>query len=423
MMTFSALAARKIYCQSHQQSLLVYGHWQLLSAAERDALLQRKSELVAQLPECWSIPLPASLNAMVVSELISEDTAQFGLFYLAPEEMGADENRLTFLISELYQAYPLFDCCVVWETSGLALQFTDTLSPPDIVTLEKDFAHPEAFIAHQLNYAHSVFTRGMLRIFRARCNGRLRWGIWLHHLTADADFIPQLLNTVKQLLKDRSGVAPDYNFLQQMWLLQDRLGNQKAALLEAWSQQREWLNAARPLPLMPTEAVAPVSYEVTLAAGENAFARAARCLSDALLACGVSEPVLAVSPVSLRYSMESPASGCYVTLVPLLLAPGFNTDIFEEHRMREFEHALLPQEEISRQTGMDFRHAQVMINLIETYCSCEPFTHRPDLHNRKAITLTLFRTTEGSWRGTLSTLLGQSQSQRLAAAFQGVADR
>jgi len=419
MLKLSELATREIYCQSHKNSLLVFGRWNSLTPIEYEQLSQKKSDILAQLDTTWYLPLPPWLNSMVVGELISESLSQYGLFYLAPDELVDDEARLFKLSHELYQTYPLLGSYVVWQDTGLALAFDDTLPPPAVNTLSIDFDDIESFIAHQLDYEHSVFNHGMLRIFRARCGQKMRWGIWLHHLVADADFVLQLLKVVQNLIKREIAPAVDYSFLQQIWRLNNRLSTQRTQLLVAWEEKRNWLSSAKAWSL-DYENSTPVSFDVTLSGEENAFARAALKLAEAISCCEIEGPVLALTPVSLRYPMDYPVSGCYVTLIPLLLEAGCSISSFQKHHSDGLENALLPQEDITNQTGVDYSQARVMINLIENPLEFTPFIHQPHLRNRKAITLTLFKEKSGGWRGTLSSRLGLEIGQRLAKVFQEV---
>ncbi|MFX7067706.1 hypothetical protein ABTI02_20035, partial [Acinetobacter baumannii] len=80
-------------------------------------------------------------------------------------------------------------------------------------------------IAALLQRPHSLFERGLLRLFHGRCGGRARWGVWLHHLVADADFASVLLARLAVLNADPTteAAAPEFGFLQQQWRLERQL--------------------------------------------------------------------------------------------------------------------------------------------------------------------------------------------------------
>ncbi|MDE9504661.1 hypothetical protein, partial [Xenorhabdus bovienii] len=74
----------------------------------------------------------------------------------------------------------------------------------------------------------------MLRVVYARCGKDIRWGIWLHHLIADADFVQTLLSRVQVWLKTAAWPEPDLDFIQQIWVLEQQIIVHRERLQTFW---------------------------------------------------------------------------------------------------------------------------------------------------------------------------------------------
>ncbi|WP_273583151.1 hypothetical protein [Xenorhabdus sp. PR6a] len=355
---------------------------------------------------------------MVISEVISENNAQFGLFFLAPTEILPERSQLHDLLHGLYKAFPLLDSQVVWGDTGLELHIftTPKVYEPDYSDITV-YSDPTAFIRHQLQHEHSVFQRGMLRIICARCGNNMRWGIWLHHLIADADFVQLLLSRVNAWLETGLWPEPDLHFIQQFWVLNHAMTSQHSYLSQYWRSQK---NIFRALSSQQQREIQPESSPLTFTLPNSSrfFTHIALALAHALDTLGFSGPYLAVTPVTLRPKMgQNISSGCYINLIPVLLDANLDVNTFDAQRLSWLEHALLPQEGIAEQCGVDYKQALVMINLIDIPLDTFGFQHHPEFRSRKPITLTLIRNQVEYWQGNLVTLWGKTFGQALLVAF------
>ncbi len=136
---------------------------------------------------------------MVFSELLGADLTRFGLCYLAPAEVPASD--LTRLGRRLREEFPLLDSQVD-SGAGRFRTGRPRAARGEPGAGSRPFADENALIAALLQRPHSLFERGLLRLFHGRCGGRARWGVWLHHLVADADFASVLLARLAVLNAD-----------------------------------------------------------------------------------------------------------------------------------------------------------------------------------------------------------------------------
>lgn len=413
------LSKRDIYCQPLHGRLVVFGQWQRLTVQERAALAQQKAALLAQADNEWRTPLPAWLNAIVLGEMMSGDLTQYGLFFLAVGGAPEDEQRLTQLGAALYRAFPLLASNVAWD--GEQPEWCVSTRPAAYLPEEAgEYADDEAFIQAQLVRPHSVFQRGMLRIVTARCAGERRWGIWLHHLVADADFIRVLLPLAQRWLQDGEMAAPDFSFIQLQWRLGRTLALQHSRLQRFWRGQAALFAALTPWEeTLPAVTPTTTGQTFDLPAGRGGATLVAQALAQALRQQGIGGPLLAVAPVTLRRGDGgAAASGCYINLIPLVLDAGCSAAEFESRRRSWLEHALLPQEEIAEAAGVNYRRALVMLNIIDRPATPPAFRHSPEQRSRKPITLTLTGIEQGGWRVALTTRLGEAFSQALGGALR-----
>ncbi|MDV5139672.1 hypothetical protein [Chimaeribacter arupi] len=418
------LSQRQIYCLPFGRQLIVYGQWQHLDEADHQRLQREKNQLATADSAVTVLPLPCWLNSMVLSEALSGDETQFGLFYLAPAPVEPEPARLQQLLSGLYQTFPLLNSAVAWGDDGPELHlFT---SPYEGAPEYADATHysgitrysdADAFIRAQLLHPHSVFERGMLRVVCARCGDRMRWGIWLHHLVADADFVQVLLARVQGWLETGTWPEPDLHFIQQIWTLEQQLAAHHDRLRAFWREQAPTFST-RVAP--PARALVPESPAVrfTLPDSPDLFTRVTLSLARALSALALPGPHLAVTPVTLRRVGQQVSSGCYINLLPVLLDEQYEAEAFNRLRLSWLEHALLPQEEITALCGLNYRDAIVMINLIDTALDTAGFEHRPEFRSRKPITLTLSRGEAGQRQVTLTTRWGDAFSRALQHALR-----
>lgn len=171
-----------------REHLVVVGDWHRLSLSERDRL--RHQPMPDEAAQSLRVDLSPWSCGMVFSELLGADLTRFGLCYLAPAEVPASD--LTRLGRRLREEFPLLDSQVDSGAAGFELVVHGR--PEESPALEVGpFADEDALIAALLQRPHSLFERGLLRLFHGRCGGRPRWGVWLHHLVADADFASVLL--------------------------------------------------------------------------------------------------------------------------------------------------------------------------------------------------------------------------------------
>ncbi|MFF6519793.1 hypothetical protein ACET4U_21930 [Pseudomonas aeruginosa] len=171
-----------------REHLVVVGDWHRLSPSERDRL--RHQPMPDEVAQSLRVDLSPWSCGMVFSELLGADLTRFGLCYLAPAEVPASD--LTRLGRRLREEFPLLDSQVDSGAEGFELVVHG--QPEESPALEVGpFADENALIAALLQRPHSLFERGLLRLFHGRCGGRARWGVWLHHLVADADFASVLL--------------------------------------------------------------------------------------------------------------------------------------------------------------------------------------------------------------------------------------
>ncbi|EBI5032915.1 hypothetical protein DO225_16645 [Salmonella enterica] len=363
------------------------------------------------------MPLPWWLNAIALSEMISDDCAQFGLFWLAPADLLPSSNQLHDLLNGLYHTFPLLDSHVAWSSEGpeLHIYATHPVHKPECLN-RLHYPDTHAFIRHQLQHPHSVFKRGMLRLVRARCGEEERWGIWLHHLIADADFMPHLLSRATAWLKTGVWPEPDLHFVQQIWKLNQLASSQHARLQQFWRAQEAVFSQLMPLPqreMLPES----ITQTFTLPDSPHTFTRIALALAKTLSQLNIPGPHLAVTPVTLRRTGQIACSGCYINLLPVLLDDGQDENRFEILRQAWLEHAALSQEEIASLSGVSYRQALVMINMVDISPEVSGFSQHPELCSRKPITLTLMRTTTGSWQGNIVTRWGETFSKKLVVAF------
>ncbi|PHM60712.1 hypothetical protein Xsto_03739 [Xenorhabdus stockiae] len=409
---FEQLSLRQIYCLPFGRQLIIYGQWQSLDKEERSWLHQEKERIINSENNSSVLPLPCWLNAIVLSEMISSDCSQFGLFYLAPDSISPEPSRLKSLLEGLYRTFPLLNSAVEWGDSGLTLRlFTSPYNGEPEYKGSVQYSDVQAFIREQLQHPHSVFERGMLRIVCAHCGKELRWGIWLHHLIADADFVQKLLFHVQTWLKTAMWPEPDLNFIQQIWMLEQQLVVHRKRLQAFWSDQKTLFSTLAPPP--SRELLSEKTQSFTLPDEPQIFTHVTLLLSRALAKLNINGPQLAVAPVTLRRMEHNVSSGCYVNLLPVLLDAHYEATEFNRLRLLWLEHALLPQEEITALSGLDYRDAIVMINFIGTSIETEGFQHHPEFRSRKPITLTLNQGSSGVWHAKLTTRWGEAFSRVL----------
>ncbi|MBG4692090.1 hypothetical protein I5F77_24185 [Pseudomonas aeruginosa] len=399
-----------------REHLVVVGDWHRLSPSERDRL--RHQPMPDEAAQSLRVDLSPWSCGMVFSELLGADLTRFGLCYLAPAEVPASD--LTRLGRRLREEFPLLDSQVDSGAEGFELVVHG--QPEESPALEVGpFADENALIAALRQRPHSLFERGLLRLFHGRCGGRARWGVWLHHLVADADFASVLLARLAVLNADPTteAAAPEFGFLQQQWRLERQLRERRTRLEDYWSERGE---AFRELASLPWAERASHCEDFRLAAtpggGEAALlTRLACALALALASQGATGKVLALTPVSLRSRRGTAVSGCWLNLVPLLLDAATAEDTFERHRLEAFEHSLLPAEAIAERAGLRYADAQVMINVIDQPFRSAGFIHRPTLKSRLPLTLTLVRRDDGGWDASLASRFGRERTLALAAAM------
>lgn len=180
-----------------REHLVVVGDWHRLSPSERDRL--RHQPMPDEAAQSLRVDLSPWSCGMVFSELLGADLTRFGLCYLAPAEVPASD--LTRLGRRLREEFPLLDSQLDSGAEGFELVVHG--QPEESPALEVGpFADENTLIAALLQRPHSLFERGLLRLFHGRCGGRARWGVWLHHLVADADFASVLLARLAVLNAD-----------------------------------------------------------------------------------------------------------------------------------------------------------------------------------------------------------------------------
>lgn len=219
-----------------REHLVVVGDWHRLSPSERDRL--RHQPMPDEAAQSLRVDLSPWSCGMVFSELLGADLTRFGLCYLAPAEVPASD--LTRLGRRLREEFPLLDSQVDSGAEGFELVVHG--QPEESPALEVGpFADENALIAALLQRPHSLFERGLLRLFHGRCGGRARWGVWLHHLVADADFASVLLARLAVLNADPTteAAAPEFGFLQQQWRLERQLRERRTRLEDYWSERGE----------------------------------------------------------------------------------------------------------------------------------------------------------------------------------------
>ncbi|MGS9688652.1 hypothetical protein ACVN9K_05310 [Pseudomonas aeruginosa] len=399
-----------------REHLVVVGDWHRLSPCERDRL--RHQPMPDEAAQSLRVDLSPWSCGMVFSELLGADLTRFGLCYLAPAEVPASD--LTRLGRRLREEFPLLDSQVDSGAEGFELVVHGR--PEESPALEVGpFADENALIAALLQRPHSLFERGLLRLFHGRCGGRARWGVWLHHLVTDADFASVPLARLAVLNADPTteAAAPEFGFLQQQWRLERQLRERRTRLEDYWSERGE---AFRELASLPWAERASHCEDFRLAAtpggGQAALlTRLACALALALASQGATGKVLALTPISLRSRRGTAVSGCWLNLVPLLLDAATAEDTFERHRLEAFEHSLLPAEAIAERAGLRYADAQVMINVIDQPFRSAGFIHRPTLKSRLPLTLTLVRRDDGGWDASLASRFGRERTLALAAAM------
>ncbi|MBD1228601.1 hypothetical protein [Xenorhabdus griffiniae] len=412
---FEKLSQRQIYCLPFGNRLVIYGQWQQLDQEERSWLQQGKEQLLTSYSDSSCIlPLPCWLNAMVLSEIISGDCSQFGLFYLAPDSIPPESSKLKNLIEGLYRTFPLLNSAVEWGDSGLELRlFTSPYNAEPEYQESVRYADAQAFIREQLQHSHSVFKRGMLRVVYARCGKDMRWGIWLHHLVADADFVQTLLSRVQVWLKTAAWPEPDLDFIQQIWVLEQQITVHRERLQTFWRNQKTFFST---LAMPPIRELLPESslMSFTLHDEPQMVTRMILSLSRTLAKLNINGPQLAITPVTLRrIGRRNTGSGCYVNLLPILLDARYEVTEFDQLRLSWLEHAQLPQEEITSLCELNYRDAIVMINFIDTPIVMEGFQHHPEFRSRKPITITVTHGEPGFWHVKLTTRWGETFSNAL----------
>lgn len=293
-----------------REHLVVVGDWHRLSPSERDRL--RHQPMPDEAAQSLRVDLSPWSCGMVFSELLGADLTRFGLCYLAPAEVPASD--LTRLGRRLREEFPLLDSQVDSGAEGFELVVHG--QPEESPALEVGpFADENALIAALLQRPHSLFERGLLRLFHGRCGGRARWGVWLHHLVADADFASVLLARLAVLNADPTteAAAPEFGFLQQQWRLERQLRERRTRLEDYWSERGE---AFRELASLPWAERASHCEDFRLAAtpggGEAALlTRLACALALALASQGATGKVLALTPEGFpRYTSPLvPSSG------------------------------------------------------------------------------------------------------------------
>ncbi|MBF3289000.1 hypothetical protein HKT38_32920, partial [Pseudomonas aeruginosa] len=150
-----------------REHLVVVGDWHRLSPSERDRL--RHQPMPDEAAQSLRVDLSPWSCGMVFSELLGADLTRFGLCYLAPAEVPASD--LTRLGRRLREEFPLLDSQVDSGAEGFELVVHGR--PEESPALEVGpFADENALIAALLQRPHSLFERGLLRLFHGRCGGR-----------------------------------------------------------------------------------------------------------------------------------------------------------------------------------------------------------------------------------------------------------
>ncbi|MEN3031632.1 amino acid adenylation domain-containing protein [Chromobacterium amazonense] len=387
-------------------------------------------------------PLECELNpfqrSMALDELINGNLDGNSMFYQLRPALPWSDEGLRRASDAIHRRHPLLNARVSLEGERFVFLLDEGASAPEPIFDEAGYANEEAFRRRYLHHPHSVFERGYLRLVRAEAAGKPVFGLWLHHVAADAHFIGRLLPELRAVLESGGDCGEaDFSFAQQNWRIAHRLESGRDEARRYWAGLRPRLDN------MGADMPPRLAEQTCMAERDCAASRAGKLLNWAVsrqqgllpvfaaLLQRVCERTLSWRPrlvsttCTQRDAGISPdGAGCYINLLPLALD---RTDGSIETAIaaagREALHAMaagcLPYEELAEACGGLGGKSAVLINIVE-----ERQDH-PDgwaescnqLKVRRPLTLTVFLRAERLARLTLA---GRMPPQTLESLLDGL---
>jgi amino acid adenylation domain-containing protein len=402
-------------------------------------LAARHRQTVAALAgEALMCELNPFQRSMALDELINGNLAGNSMFYQLRPAAPWSNARLQRASDAIHRRHPLLNARVSLEGERFVFLLDEAAPLPAPIIDPAGYADEAAFRQRYLHHRHSVFERGFLRLVRAEAGGRPVFGLWLHHVVADAHFIDRLLSELRAALEE--GVdwgEADFSFAQQNWQIARRLERGRDAARRYWAGLRPRLESIGVD--MPPE----LTERTCLAERDCAASRAGALLSWAVarkqgllpvfatLLQRVCEGTLAWRPrlisttCTQRDGGISPdGAGCYINLLPLALertegAVGTAIAAAGREVLQAMAAGGLPYEELAEACGGLGGKSAVLINIVEERLdhphgwaeSCN------QLKVRRPLTLTAFL--RGGRLAKL-TLAGRLPPQTLAALLDGL---
>ena len=371
----------------YRGDLLLAGETASLDDEQRSWLTRHRVQIAGALAERQLVvELNPYQRSIALDELFNGNLSSHSLFFqLLPTCPWTDE-QLWHAAAAVYRRYPLLNAGVCQNGERFLFLLDERLPPPNLVFDDEEHPSNEDFCRHYLHLRHSLFKHGYLRLVRSKAAGTPVYGLWLHHIAVDAQFIERLLPELRAELEGEDlGGEPDFTFIQQNWHIARQLEQERAAAHRHWALLRSKFAAIAPDaphwgggdPRLIEQGCGCDPHGGLL---QWAIARKTGLLAVfAILlhnACGCVlgwRPLLALTTCTQRNNGISPdGSGCYTNLLPLLLEQAeLDTnvesaiEIVSQVVRDAMAASILPYEEISEACGGLRGKEHVLINIFE----------------------------------------------------------
>jgi hypothetical protein len=352
-------------------NLYLIGNTRALSQSSYHQVREQKHALTKQLRNC---PLSFEMNfcqrSMALDEILRPNRASNSIFVPINPTLDISEDAIRSTASAIHHRYPLLTSRVQIDDDRFTFHLDRNVSCLSFRLDNRRYLTQQEFVNAYESYAHILFESALCFIVGAKVGGRRQWGLWLHHIVADAPFIAHLLAIVRQSIEQsrQLSVTPDFDFLQQNWYIEQRHKESRHDSIVFWrrvaDRYRGNVLASSELPL--TEGVTTHTWHVDSEVGAaikskvNGGRLSLLSIFCAALAFGLTQyfpgsKVLALTTFTLRVPLNAEVcSGFYTTLLPFVLKHsepvliGNQETIVElNNRLRDtFDHGVLPLEEV-----------------------------------------------------------------------------
>jgi hypothetical protein len=431
--------------------IYLHGATDALTEGDRAWLRAGKERFLAELGRR---PLLFALNpfqrSMVIGELVTGNVVANSMFYLLTRYADVAAAAMRSALAQLAWRHPLLGARVVLRDEQFCFEIREDPGEDAMIHVDQEDCATDANLGQRYLFRpRSVLEQGLFQAVCARVAGRPRWGVWLHHVLADAQAVDGLLADLGRALDGEAlDPAPDFTFLQQDWEYQRSLNITRPADEAFWRRFEQGRRGPRltaaDLPLGPDVCVhrwdlpRPLALRLHAATQRHqisTLALFAAALRDAVGTSWSGRDLLVLTTLSLRNLEVSPAgTGFFVNLVPFVLPaarlagnaedPG-GVRSLDHHLRSVLEHAALPLEETLAMSGVDRAELNVLINVVDQRLarSLDIASHASERKVRRPLTLTVFLRPGGEITVALSTRLPGALTSTLGQAIARALER